>query len=393
MTDSRYDLHQEIKGMKIKLKKPVNRIWAIVWLVDLLFILSCLIISFMANEKIERLYSEQAAKRWQAGDMKFAQVSAFISTDAKTDQTALSNIRTAIMTKLKEDGYSDANKGGKPLCDAYYMESEQAITAENISVDVTLSGVGGDFFTLHPFPLKCGNYFSDEDLNLDRIVLDENASWNLFGSSDVEGLQVQIGRHIFTVAGVIRVPTDTVESEAYGEKARAFIPYQRMDKVGTEEKNITCYEAVLPNPIKSYAFNTLSSAFGFGEEEDKGENKDVVCVTNTERFDFFNLIGDLKTFKYVSMRKKPIAYPFWENEAIVVEHRLSKWLLFRLILIAFVVITVIVRISIWWIKREKTTFELITEWLDGMKDKRNIKLEKKKEKAKEDSKETEEEQH
>ena len=126
----------------------------------------------------------------------------------------------------------------------------------------------------------------------------------------------------------------------------------------------------------------MGVAFGTSEERGKADETGVIRISNTERFDFFNLIEDLGAFKYMAMRKQAVSYPFWENEAIVKEYRIARWLLFRLILLGFIVITIIVRITVWWIKREKTTFELVMEKIEDIKDKRNIRNQEKKEKEK-----------
>lgn len=55
-------------------------------------------------------------------------------------------------------------------------------------------------------PWNCcpGSYFSGSDLMQDHIILDQDSAWQLFGSYDVEGMQVMIGNVPHIVSGVIR---------------------------------------------------------------------------------------------------------------------------------------------------------------------------------------------
>ena len=50
---------------------------------------------------------------------------------------------------------------------------------------------------------KSGAPFSWESLHTDGIVVDEETAWQLFGSNDVEGMQVMIGQVPHFITGVI----------------------------------------------------------------------------------------------------------------------------------------------------------------------------------------------
>ena len=51
---------------------------------------------------------------------------------------------------------------------------------------------GRGLFLFHPLPLRSGSYISNRDFTYDRVVLDEELSWALFGSYDVAGQTVWI---------------------------------------------------------------------------------------------------------------------------------------------------------------------------------------------------------
>ena len=76
------------------------------------------------------------------------------------------------------------------------------------SVDsVQIIGVGGDFFQFHPLNMISGNVFSENDISKDRVVLDENTAWTLFGAYDIAGKTVTIEGRQFVIAGVYK-PSD-----------------------------------------------------------------------------------------------------------------------------------------------------------------------------------------
>lgn len=61
--------------------------------------------------------------------------------------------------------------------------------------------MGGNFFDFHPIRLLSGNYISPDDLMKDRVLLDEDTAWLLFGGTQLEGLSFKIDGVPFVVAG------------------------------------------------------------------------------------------------------------------------------------------------------------------------------------------------
>ena len=59
-----------------------------------------------------------------------------------------------------------------------------------------------------------GYYFSDDDLMQDRVLLDDQTAWRLFGSPNVVGMPVMIGGTPHYIAGVFRQPTQRFYKES-----------------------------------------------------------------------------------------------------------------------------------------------------------------------------------
>ena len=71
----------------------------------------------------------------------------------------------------------------------------------------------------------------------------------------------------YVVAGVVAVDEDELYKTAYGTGNRMYMMYETL-KEQHEELKVTCYEAVMPNPISNYAFYALKSACGQNEMEE-----------------------------------------------------------------------------------------------------------------------------
>lgn len=87
----------------------------------------------------------------------------------------------------------EAPEGGSLYTDAYSGRTSLSVSGKSPgSVTVTAVGAGGNYFLFHPLTLLSGGYISDEDYMADRVVLDAQTAFNLFGSSDVAGMEVTI---------------------------------------------------------------------------------------------------------------------------------------------------------------------------------------------------------
>ena len=156
-----------------------------------------------------KMTDQNCASRWSP-ERESAQVSAFLSGSAgMSDETVLS-LRSNFSRTLQEDAIALSEtqvENGASLFDSCYCGIGNAeISAGDESVTATMIGVGGDFFNFHPLDLMDGFYFTEDELMQDRILLDDETAWRLFGSPHVVGQSVDIGGTPHYIAGVFQRP-------------------------------------------------------------------------------------------------------------------------------------------------------------------------------------------
>lgn len=383
----------------------------VVLIIDLILIIMYIIVTSVAHNKVSTLYSQQEASRWENDEvtnvtgkdknskapnkkkvnlkslvgekrMPYAQVSAFISPAHGMQLDEVSNVRSSIAEKLNKDSYSDSTTGGRVWIDAYSCETNINLRKDTNTLSATAVGVGGDFFQFHPMKLLSGSYIADSDLNHDRIVVDENFAWAMFGSNDIVGMQVWLGDSIYFISGVVEVPEDDISALAYGDNNRVYMYYSELKRIN-ENLPITCYEAVLPNPISNYAYYALREAYGLSDDsEDTSLNKkknplsfdDVEIIENTKRFNTMELLTNIKTWKFRTMRTSSVGYPYWENVARVQDDTQMRLLLVRIILLIFPILSGIWFVYGLWKKKTWTIKGLLLEEIDKAKERKAWKL-------------------
>lgn len=383
----------------------------VVLIIDLILIIMYIIVTSVAHNKVSTLYSQQEASRWENDEvtnvtgkdknskapnkkkvnlkslvgekrMPYAQVSAFISPGHGMQLDEVSNVRSSIAEKLNKDSYSDSTTGGRVWIDAYSCETNINLRKDTNTLSATAVGVGGDFFQFHPMKLLSGSYIADSDLNHDRIVVDENFAWAMFGSNDIVGMQVWLGDSIYFISGVVEVPEDDISALAYGDNNRVYMYYSELKRIN-ENLPITCYEAVLPNPISNYAYYALREAYGLSDDsEDTSLNKkknplsfdDVEIIENTKRFNTMELLTNIKTWKFRTMRTSSVGYPYWENVARVQDDTQMRLLLVRIILLIFPILSGIWFVYGLWKKKTWTIKGLLLEEIDKAKERKAWKL-------------------
>ena len=195
---------------------------------------------------------------------------------------------------------------------------------------VTAVGAGGNYFLFHPLTLLSGGYISDEDYMADRVVLDAQTAFNLFGSSDVAGMEVTINGRTFPIAGVVQSESDfatnaalAAGNEASGDTsgsststAMIYMSYSALNAMA--ELPIDCYEIVLPDPVSGFAKKLMTEKFPIGSG---------AIVQNTGRFSVSGLISVIGAFGKRSMTTNGVIYPYWENAARMAESYAALYLL------------------------------------------------------------------
>lgn len=288
-------------------------------IINFIFLLAAGICLIMGRQMKSKLYSQQIVSRWAADGSAYAQVSAFLGSEKAITREEVSNVRSTIVTKLTEASLLVEDQENRVWIDAYSGRGQVTVSRNGSSDTVTAMGVGGDFFQFHPFELLSGSYFSENDLMQDKILIEEELAWKLFGGNDIAGMNVWIGDTPFIIAGVYKKEDGRFNEAAYGNASRIYMSYEALEKLYTQ-LTVECYEVVMPNPISGFGVGTIKEAFGVSEEkEDVLNQSGIEIIENSSRYQMASLFQGLKNFGIRSMRGNDIEYPSWENVARAVE--------------------------------------------------------------------------
>lgn len=272
------------------------------------------------------LESQKAAQRWKGqSEGRFAQVSAFFPIGSEQNADSFRSFHESFAPKFRDAGLEEPENGSL-WKDAWSAKCTVTVSGSRGSASASALAVGGDYFFFHPLRLRSGSYISDEDLMQDRVVLDEELAWKLFGGMDLAGLNVTIDGKPYYVAGVVARETDGASRRAYTDGAGIYISYATAlaDK---RVPGVTCYELVMADPVTGFAKSLVSEAMGNG-----GKNP---VVENSSRFSVGAIFGDLADFSARSMDTYGVVYPYWENAARLNETRMAVCLFFFLVFALF----------------------------------------------------------
>jgi hypothetical protein len=307
--------------------------------ISALLIFSVLLL--ISNSVKDSMKSQQTAEEWAAqGDTRFSQVSCFTSESSALTKDMLTKASYQIDEKLKQasiNPYISEDSHQRIWTYAYSKSAKLTVKNENKSTEANAVVAGGDFFVFHPVKMLSGYYFSPDDLMQDRIVIDEDLAWQMFGSKNVVGMTLQIKDRTFLVAGVSSKPSDNISKLTYGKEPKVYISYDAYADIFPDNNSITCFEACIPNPVDSFAKDTVKSTIGLDESK-------IKLVENTNRYSFINMIKFIKSFAKRYIDDSEIYYPFWENSARVAEGRLSLLTALQIVFALPTVITVVVLI-------------------------------------------------
>lgn len=314
------------------------------------FLLILVIVVCVISGKLKNtLVSQEFADRWSSNGEQYGQVSVFLSDSVGLTAEGLYSAVTSFDQKLEEVSLAPASENEDALLWTYGYSSESilSVTRESATAEAGATGVGENFFLFHPLQLLSGSYIFGSDLMSDRVVIDQNLAWQLFGATDVAGMEIEIGGLPYIIAGVVRSEDDFASTAAYGARPRLYLPYEALLLTDNDAK-ITCLEILMPNPVSNFSLQTTKSVFeGLSVTE---TNRTI--VDNTARYSLTNLFGVMGDFGLRSMRQVGFAYPYWENAARMVEDYLALFLIITIILLIIPAIS-LVRLIIWLWRREK----------------------------------------
>ena len=338
-------------------KITLSKKW-IFWSVNaLLAVLAavCVLISCAVQNALPTL---NAAETWAGtSEMAFAQIGCYLPNDQPVQEEDVWQFRQTLNSKLTEASLT-APENGSLYTDAYSGQGTLTVTGKRGSAQVKVIGTGGDFFRFHPLPLRSGSYLTEQDLMQDRVLLDEELAWMLFGSNDLTGLSVTIGDADYYIAGVVSREDDRYSRLAYTDGAGMFMSFSAL-KACLPDTGISCYEIVLPNPITSFAKNLVSESFPL---------KNGVLVENSSRYSLGNLLSVIGDFGKRSMGLNGIIYPYWENAVRLTEDYAALLLVLTVLFTVTPAVSVTVTAVRWlrklWKKGRSAVKTRITEGIE-----------------------------
>lgn len=283
---------------------------------------ACVIAYFVTSGRLD---SQKAAERWQGeSEQSFSQVSCFIPVDRRVSLNEIYRFRNELQKRFREAALDDSEE--KLFNDAWCTTGTVRISRlGGGSGEVGVIAVGGSFFDFHPIRLISGAYISQDDLMQDRVLLDEECAWLLYGGTELSGLNVDINGQHFVVAGVIRREEDKFTRRAYSDGMGIYMSYDTYASLmlgGTTEgetavnvaavDGVSCYELVMADPVKGFAYSTVT---------DKFPAKDAEVIENSTRFDASRLLKASLHPGLRTLQTKGVALPYWENAARLCESR------------------------------------------------------------------------
>lgn len=315
--------------------------------------------------------SQEMADRWSS-EGGVSQVSCFFSVNSHITEDNLREFEYGIDRALSDASVlqESENPGARLWADAYSADGSVTISSDKASIQADAVGIGGDYFLFHPLKLLYGAYFSGNDLMQDYCVIDEDAAWQLFGSSDVAGMMVNIGGVPHIVTGVVERPSGRLEEAAGLDSTLVYVSYQTLDKLG-RNNGINHYEIVMPNPVTGFALKYIQENLGTDE-------KNTEIVENTSRYSFLSRLQRILRFGTRSMNGKAIIYPYWENIARGYEDILTVITLFEMIFLLYPAGMALVFFCIWWRHKGWTIKGKVLKWKDRAERKIENRREEKK---------------
>lgn len=315
-------------------------------------------ITVWCNNKIQNLEDQQAAVRWDV-EGGCAQVSAFFTRGLEVNDFQIMSFERELENALTEAAVTVENENARLYVDAYSAQGKITVISDQSTLEAGAIGIGGDFFFFHPLQLVSGGYFSGNDLMKDSIIVDEEAAWQLFGSSNIEGMSVTIGGVPHYISGVVKRQEGRFAENAGLNNTIIYVSAETLSEYGTSE-GISCYEVAAPNPVKGFVYNTLKEKFGLKEDE-------MLVVENSSRYSLEAMIPVVLDFGIRSMQNSAVHFPYWENIARGYEDVRAVVLIIQFIFLLIPGIIILTALIIKW-KNRKYTVKDIWMYLMDKKD-------------------------
>lgn len=311
----------------MKKRKKLVAVSAIVCAVCLAVIIAMLI---LCGHFASRLSGISVPQHWNSEeDTRYSLVSCFVSPDAQLDENGIRSIRNKIQNKLTESSLASKNENSRLWIDSFSADTKLSFSYNGNQTDTNVFITGDDFFIFHPHDFSSGWGYTGDEVMEDGVVINRALAWKLYGGVDLVGYPIELQGSRCVIVGVTDGPCGKAEFDEFSEEPTAYITYKLAEKLEVNQP-IVCYEAILPNPVKSFAMNEVKEAV-----EDAVGKDNVEFVENTGRYSINNIVKTLfKSGSRVTKTDK-IYYPFWENAARKTDGKCSVAALVMLIAAVF----------------------------------------------------------
>lgn len=350
-----------------KLKSSIRRGFKkVVFALPFIILAAALFGTVFSGIRIAQIKSTQhaqtAAERWSGETGKrYLQVSLFAqgqtqpggapplyidaarSIDIATLTVIRENLNTIVESSAAEASKDKEKKNAKEepkttklWTDAYSSEASANLFAvigeivSETSVETSITGVSGNYSLFHPMEILSGSFLSEEVMDTQDIVINEQLAWNMFKSYEVAGQKIIIGSRAYTIVGVVRESASKTDVLAGIDKARAYIYFEELanlipsgetNSLTQDDLAIMCYEAVLPDQIRGIAENDLR----FSVNDNNDSNNNFLIISNTGRFGLLKLARGVFPVGENKAAESKFAYPTWELSAQIAENLLVFW--------------------------------------------------------------------
>ena len=247
---------------------------------------------------------------------------------AASGQKEISNKSSTVIPKSEDarlwiDAYS-----AEATCTVVHAATD---IKPEVSAEVTLTGVGGDYYLFHPLTITDGAFLSKDTPDTKKIVLDKELAFKLLGSYNAVGSEVSINQRQYTVVGVVQHGDTKIDKSTSGDLVHAYVLFDElsflsaaMNPGGDTDPStlaVLCYEVVLPNAIDGVAMQNFKNSM-----ETAGKvNKNFLFVDNTGRFSLLRLYDTVFPVGENTMEKQQYKLPFWEISAEMAESVSVFW--------------------------------------------------------------------
>ena len=253
------------------------------------------------NHLCENIYDQTAAERWGVDGRNFVQMSAFVSESAGLNAYSVNEMRVSISNRLSEQSLDDGS--GESFFDAYSAKTSVNISRDTKKAQATAYFTGGDFFRFHSLDIISGWYYNEYDLMDACVLLNTYAAWQMFGGFDLTGKSLELDGYPCIVYGVFDDSDENIEGVPV-----VYANYSLLYKMGRENSPITCYEAVIPEPVKNFAETLFSDSVTVSKNQ-------CEIVRNTGRYSFKRAVSGIRGFLARTDKNSTVIYPAWENGA------------------------------------------------------------------------------